>query len=87
MNTRRHPRRPTSAGRDVFRRLMDGVDPVLVDTAEAASAAEPGVTAVHSVKMRWTGHRLHVDAELDIDPGNHPTDAHQIPHKAERTLS
>ncbi len=51
---------------------MDGVDPVLVDTAEAAPAAEPGVTAMHSVKMRWTGHRLHADAELDIDPGNHP---------------
>ena len=38
---------------------MDGVDPVLVDTAEAALAAEPGVTGVRSVKMRWIGHRLY----------------------------
>ena len=57
-----------TAVRDVFRRLMDGVDPALVDTAEAALAAEPGVTGVRSVKMRWIGHRLHADAELDIDP-------------------
>ncbi len=33
-----------TAIRDVFRRLMDGVDPALVDTAEAALAAAPGVT-------------------------------------------
>ena len=32
-----------TAARDVFRRLMDGVDPELVDAAEAALAAEPGV--------------------------------------------
>jgi hypothetical protein len=31
-------------------------------------AAEPGVTEVRSVKMRRIGHRLHADAELDIDP-------------------
>ena len=29
------------AVRDIFRRLMDGVDPALVDTAEAALAADP----------------------------------------------
>jgi divalent metal cation (Fe/Co/Zn/Cd) transporter len=54
---------------------MDGVDPDLVDTAEAALAAEPGVTEVRSVKMRWIGHRLHADAELEIDPAtslDHP---------------
>ena len=41
---------------------MDGVDPELVDAAEVALAAEPGVTEVRSVKMRWIGHRLHADA-------------------------
>ena len=58
-----------TAARDVFRRLMDGVDPELVDTAEAALAARSGVTAVRSVRMRWIGHRLHADAELDVEPG------------------
>ncbi|MGB0970819.1 MAG: cation diffusion facilitator family transporter [Mycobacterium sp.] len=75
-----------TAVRDVFRRLMDGVDPNLVDTAEAALAAEPGVTAVRSVKMRWLGHRLHADAELDIDPATSLSDAHRIAHEAEHTL-
>jgi cation diffusion facilitator family transporter len=76
-----------TAARDVFRRLMDGVEPDLVDTAETALAAEPGVRGVRSVKMRWIGHSLHADAELDIDPATTLTDAHRIAHEAEHTLT
>ncbi len=76
-----------TAMRDIFRRLMDGVDPSFVDTAEAALADEPGVTSVRSVKMRWIGHRLHADAELDIDPNVSLADAHRIAHEAEHTLT
>jgi divalent metal cation (Fe/Co/Zn/Cd) transporter len=38
------------------------------------------------VKMRWIGHRLHADAELDIDPATTLTDAHRIAHEAEHAL-
>jgi cation diffusion facilitator family transporter len=76
-----------TAVRDVFRRLLDAVDPDLVDAAEAALAAEPGVTAVRSVKMRWIGHRIHADAELDIDPATTLVEAHRIAHEAEHTLT
>jgi divalent metal cation (Fe/Co/Zn/Cd) transporter len=58
---------------------MDGVDPDLVDTAEAALAAEPGVTEVRN--------RLHADAELDVDPGTSLNEAHRIAHEAEHTLT
>ncbi|SOX55765.1 cation transporter [Mycobacterium ahvazicum] len=75
-----------TAVRDVFRRLMDGVDPELIDTAEAALAARPGVRAVRSVRMRWIGHRLHADAELDIDPALSLAAAHQIAHESEHDL-
>ncbi|MCQ4120931.1 cation diffusion facilitator family transporter [Rhodococcus tibetensis] len=75
-----------TAARDVFRRLMDGVDPALVDAAEHTLAAEPGVLGVRSVKMRWIGHRLHADAELDIDPRNSLRDAHRVAHTAEHAL-
>ncbi|RZT15923.1 cation diffusion facilitator family transporter [Mycobacterium sp. BK558] len=76
-----------TAVRDVFRRLLDAVDPELVDAAETALAAEPGVTAVRSVKMRWIGHRIHADAELDIDPATSLADAHRIAHDAEHALT
>ena len=76
-----------TAARDVFRRLMDGVDPELVDAAENALATEPGVKGVRSVKMRWIGHRLHADAELDVDPDIPLTAAHKIAHDAEHALT
>jgi cation diffusion facilitator family transporter len=76
-----------SAVRDVFRRLLDGVDPALVDTAEQTLAARPGVRAVRSVRMRWIGHRLHADAELDVDPTLSLVQAHRIAHEAEHELT
>lgn len=75
-----------TAVRDVFRRLLDGVDPALVDTAERSLAAEPGVRSVHSVRMRWMGHRLHADVELDLDPDLSLAQAHRIAHDAEHHL-
>ncbi len=75
-----------TAARDVFRRLMDGVDPGLVDTTEATLAAQAGVKGVHSVKLRWIGHRLHADAELDVDPEIKLDEAHRIAHDAEHEL-
>ncbi|ORV32660.1 cation diffusion facilitator family transporter [Mycobacterium conspicuum] len=76
-----------TAVRDVFRRLLDGVDPTMVDAAEQALAAQPGVQAVRSVRMRWIGHRLHADAELDVDPALNLVQAHRIAHTAEHELT
>ncbi len=75
-----------TAARDVFRRLLDGVDPELVETAEAVLASRPGVRAVRSVRMRWIGHRLHADAELDVEPGTSLDEAHRLAHDAEHEL-
>lgn len=76
-----------TAARDVFRRLLDGVDPAMVDAAEQALAARPGVQVVRSVRMRWIGHRLHADAELDVDPALDLAQAHRIAHDAEHELT
>ena len=56
------------------------------DTAEATLAARVGARSVHSVRMRWIGHRLHADAELDIDPELSLAAAHRIAHDAEHDL-
>jgi divalent metal cation (Fe/Co/Zn/Cd) transporter len=37
--------------------------------------------------MRWIGHRLHAEAELDIDASVTLADAHRIAHEAEHTLT
>ncbi|MFE7796374.1 cation diffusion facilitator family transporter [Nocardia sp. NPDC057440] len=76
-----------TAARDVFRRLMDGVEPSLVATAEQALVAEPGVLGVRSLRMRWIGHRLHADVELDVAATTSLADAHRVAHGAEHTLT
>jgi cation diffusion facilitator family transporter len=76
-----------TAVREVYRRLMDAVDPHLVDQAEAALLATPGVTGVRTVRMRWIGHALHAEADLDIDGGVSVTDAHRLAHDAEHRLT
>jgi cation diffusion facilitator family transporter len=76
-----------SAARDVFARLMDAVDPALVDQGEAALLASPGVTGVARLRIRWMGHRLHADAELEVDGDLSLAEAHEIAHRAEDSLA
>ena len=47
---------------DVAHRLMDGVDPEIVTSAEAAAAQVPGVQHAHA-RARWTGRTLRVEIE------------------------
>jgi cation diffusion facilitator family transporter len=75
------------AARDVFGRLLDGVDPALVATAHRALADQSGVRAVRRVRMRWVGHRLEADVELDVDPRLSLAEAHRLAHEAEHQLS
>jgi divalent metal cation (Fe/Co/Zn/Cd) transporter len=52
--------------RDIGRRLLDGVDPALLDRAEAAiKPAAPGST---TVRLRWIGHRLQVEIHIPAEP-------------------
>ncbi|GAA2775615.1 hypothetical protein GCM10020219_052780 [Nonomuraea dietziae] len=52
------------ATREIYHRLMDAVDPALVERAEAVLASVPGVRRAGSVRLRWIGHALR--AEVDI---------------------
>jgi cation diffusion facilitator family transporter len=76
-----------TAVRDVYRRVMDAVDPELVDQAESALLATPGVLEVRAIRMRWIGHRLHAEADLDIDGRISVSDAHGLAHDAEHRLT
>jgi cation diffusion facilitator family transporter len=75
------------AARDVFGRLLDRVDPDLVDTAVAVLAARPGIRAVRRIRMRWVGHQLEADVELDVEPSLSLADAHSVAHGAEHELA
>jgi len=75
------------AARDVFGRLLDRIDPEFVDTAHAVLQSQPGVRGVRRLRMRWVGHQLEADTELDVDPSLSLTDAHAVAHAAEHELA
>jgi cation diffusion facilitator family transporter len=56
------------AARQVYRRLMDAVVPILLTRAEQALAEVPGVLEVGRPRLRWIGHQLHADGDLVLEP-------------------
>ena len=64
---------------------MDAVDPDLVDAAEAPCVASRA-SRVRGLRLRWIGHRLRAEADLDVDPAT-LHDAHLIAHDAEHRLT
>ncbi|GAA4607054.1 cation diffusion facilitator family transporter [Actinoplanes octamycinicus] len=75
------------AAREVYRRLMDRVDPELVDQAERALRLIPGVRDVAALRMRWVGHRLHAEAAVVVDAHLSLMAAHDIAADAEHQLT
>lgn len=75
------------AAKQVLARLLDAVDPALVDQAQVALAETPGVVAVDALRMRWVGHALQAEADLSVAADLSLADAHRIAHRAEHRLS
>jgi cation diffusion facilitator family transporter len=75
-----------SAVRQVGARIMDAVDPALVDQATAAVASAAGIRAVRELRIRWIGHTLRAEVDASVDPGLTVTQAHDIAHPAEAHL-
>ncbi|GGS15517.1 cation efflux system protein [Actinokineospora fastidiosa] len=74
------------AAREVFARLLDGVDPAMVERAEVALATAPGVRGVDSVRLRWVGHRQFAEAVIVTDDDATLVAAHAIAVTAEHRL-
>jgi cation diffusion facilitator family transporter len=74
------------AAREIYRRLMDAVDPALVDQVEQTLGATPGVLAVGQVRLRWIGHHLRAECEVTVDAGASAVAAHQVAVNAEHAL-
>ncbi len=75
------------AAREIYRRLMDRVDPALVDRAELALRAVPGIQEVPSLRLRWIGHRLHAEATVVVAADLTLLAAHEIAADAEHRLT
>ena len=75
-----------NAARDIYRRLMDSVDPALVDKIYRVLGDVPGIESVDAVRVRWVGHELHAEAEVTSDADLSLSAAHGIAEEAQHRL-
>lgn len=71
---------------DIYRRLMDSVDPDLVGHVRAVLGGVEGVEDVDTVRIRWIGHQLHAEAEVVTDCDISIAAAHAITEVAHHRL-
>jgi cation diffusion facilitator family transporter len=75
-----------SAVRQVGARLMDAVDPGLVEQATSAISGVEGVHDVRELRIRWIGHTLRAEADITVDAALSVSEAHDLAHHAEDHL-
>jgi len=74
------------SGKAVFTRLLDGVDPQVVDEVRHAVNHTLDVCGVTQVRVRWLGHRLHAEVNVAITPGLSVERAHEVAKEVRHQL-
>ena len=64
--------------KSVFTRLLDGVDPEVVEEIRHAASDVRGVEAVSEVRVRRLGHRLHAELNVAVAPDLTVEGGHEI---------
>ena len=67
-----------SAGKSVFNRLLDGVDPTVVDEIKDITCQTEEVVEVTDVRVRWLGHRLHAELNIAVRSDLNVAQGHEI---------
>ncbi len=74
------------AARDIYRRLMDAVDPELVEQTERVTRGVEGVDELAELRLRWIGHSLRAEISIVVDPTLDLRTAHALSHQVEHEL-
>jgi cation diffusion facilitator family transporter len=74
------------SGKAVFTRLLDGVDPEVIDEITHAMSHAQGVRDVTEVRLRWLGHRLHAEVNFAVSPQLSVAEGHAIAMEARHQL-
>src|SRR5829696_8661189 len=74
------------SGKTVFTRLLDGVDPKVVDEIRHVAGRVEGVEDVAEVRARWVGHRLRAEVNIAVDPELSVAEGHAIAREVNHRL-
>ena len=68
-------------------RLMDAVEPELVDQVEDIARAVPGVQGLGPVRLRWVGHALEASLTITVDRDHTVGEGHASPRRSDTRSS
>ena len=74
------------SGKTVFTRLLDGVDPSVIDEIRNAAAEVEGVEEVAEVRARWLGHRLRAEVNVAVGPERSVEEGHAVAREVNHQL-
>ncbi|HNP73141.1 MAG TPA: cation diffusion facilitator family transporter [Kouleothrix sp.] len=74
------------AAKTIWERLMDAVDPALVDAIERGAQRVEGVRDVYGTRVRWLGHNLEAELYASVDGALSTVQSHAIAIAIEHAL-
>jgi cation diffusion facilitator family transporter len=74
------------SGKTVFTRLLDGVDPGVIEEIRHAASHVEGVEDVAEVRARWLGHRLRAEVNVAVSPELSVAEGHEIAREVNHQL-
>ena len=75
------------SAKSVFARMLDGVDPEVLEEVEHHAAHAPGVRSVTYARARWLGHRLHAEVHVTPTADLSLQEAHDLGKRAAHSLN
>ncbi|MDX1435594.1 MAG: cation diffusion facilitator family transporter [Anaerolineales bacterium] len=75
-----------NATKSMWYRMMDAVEPEIVDTLENAARSAEGVMDVHDLHGRWVGHQLHTSMHIAVEPELSVEEGHAIAEELRHEL-
>ena len=74
------------SARAVLTRMLDGVEPSIIEEIRHAAEHVPGIDRVMDAKARWLGHKLHADVTIAVDENLPLAKANMISAALQREL-
>ena len=74
------------AARRIWYRLMDAVDPMVVDRIEQYAGDVVGVDEVASIRARWVGHQMHAEVRIVVGGDSTVAETYAIVAEVRRSL-
>ena len=74
------------SGKEIFTRMLDGIDPCVLHELEYAAEHVQGVQNIGDLRARWLGHKLCIDITITVKNGASVKDGHDIAREVKRQI-